>query len=252
MSKIRNLHYLKSFGYEFFGENFSNLNEKFYTLNSLKNTNLSENSHTQNPRFSLKNFNKNFKQNLSKNLANLSKFKTMQQKFINLRADIEKCELCTLSKKRKNSLIEKEFKPCKMMIISNFADKSEDESGIILNSTRGDLLKSMINEALGEINFYQSYIYKCFNAHKNDASALFQCLPYFWAEFELISPRVLLILGQDCFENLGFKDFQRVRGAVFSHFESKIIATYSIEFIEKNPSHKADFMGDLSKIKAFL
>lgn len=233
--KIRNLHYLKSFGYEFIS--------KENVLLSAEN--LGENQNVQNLHT----------QNLDANLKG-QKFnetsKNVRQKFIKLRAEVCKCELCALSKKRKNALMENAFKPCKIMVVSSFADKSEDESGVVLDSTRGVWLKSAINSALNESEFYTSYIYKCFNAHKNDANALFQCLPYFWAEFELINPRFLLILGEESFENLGFADFKRLRGEVFSHLNAFVMATFSVEFIEKNPSFKAEFMSDLSKIKAFL
>ena len=204
LSKIRNLHYLKSFGYEF----------------------------------------------VSKELN----FPSKESDFANLRASVSHCELCGLSKKRAHSLIEPHLKPAKLMVLDSFADKNEDKSGVLLDSSKGEkfltLLKNVLNLSADEI--FLSYVYKCFGGGKNDAFALSACLPYFWSEFHLVKPRVLLILGEDSFVNLGFDDFKRLRGQVFSHLGAWLLATFSVEFILKNPSFECEFVDDLSKIKGFL
>lgn len=204
MSRIRNLHYLKSFGYEF----------------------------------------------VSKELN----FTSKESDFAHLRASVSRCELCSLSKKRHHSLIEPHLKPAKLMILDTFADKSEDESGSLLLSNKGEkllkLLKTALNLSQDEI--FLSYVYKCFSGGKNDANALSSCLPYFWSEFCLVKPRVLLVLGEDSFENLGFDDFKRLRGELFTHLKAWVMPTFSVEFIIKNPSFELEFLNDLSKIKGLL
>ena len=204
LNKIRNLHYLKSFGYEF----------------------------------------------VSKELN----FQSKESDFANLRASVSRCELCALSKKRHHSLIEPHLKPAKLMILDTFADKDEDKSGILLASQKGEkllfLLKSVLNLSSDEI--FVSYVYKCFSGGKNDAFALSSCLPYFWSEFKLIKPRVLLVLGEDSFVNLGFDDFKRLRGEVFTHLKAWVLPSFSLEFIIKNPSFEQEFIKDLSKIKGLL
>lgn len=204
MSRIRNLHYLKSFGYEF----------------------------------------------VSKEL----KFQSIQSDFANLQASIRQCQLCALSKKREKSLIEKEFKFAKVMIVDSFASKDESKSGILLANGKGEMLMSALKSTLGleTSEIYASYIYKCFCGGKNDAFARQQCLPYLWREFELIKPRVLLVLGEDSFENLGFDDFKRLRGELFTHKNAWVLPTFSLEFIIKNPSFESEFINDLNKIKGLL
>lgn len=204
MSRIRNLHYLKSFGYEF----------------------------------------------VSKELN----FTSKESDFAHLRASVSRCELCSLSKKRHHSLIEPHLKPAKLMILDTFADKSEDESGSLLLSNKGEKLLNLLKTALNlsQDDFFLSYVYKCFSGGKNDASALSSCLPYFWSEFYLVKPRVLLVLGEDSFENLGFDDFKKLRGELFTHLKAWVMPTFSVEFIIKNPSFELEFLNDLSKIKGLL
>lgn len=204
MSKIRNLHYLKSFGYEF----------------------------------------------VSKNLENDS----IQSDFVNLRANVCRCELCALSKKRECSLIETQFKSVKLMILDSFASKEESKNGKLLESIKGRKLLNALKNVLG-LNYdelYMSYVYKCFSGGKNDALALKRCLPYFWAEFKLVKPRVLLILGEDSFINLGFDDFKRFRGEIFTHKNAWIMPSFDMDFILKNPSFEKEFLNDLNKIKGLL
>lgn len=204
MSRIRNLHYLKSFGYEF----------------------------------------------VSKELN----FTSKESDFAHLRASVSRCELCSLSKKRHHSLIEPRLKPAKLMILDTFADKSEDESGSLLLSNKGEKLLNLLKTALNlsQDEIFLSYVYKCFSGGKNDAGALSSCLPYFWSEFCLVKPRVLLVLGEDSFENLGFDDFKKLRGELFTHLKAWVMPTFSVEFIIKNPSFEREFLNDLSKIKGLL
>ena len=204
LNKIRNLHYLKSFGYEF----------------------------------------------VSKELD----YKDQEGDFERLKDRVSNCQLCFLSKKRCKSLIEPHLKPARLMILDSFAEKNEDKSGKLLVSHKGKkllfLLKEVLNLSQDEI--FISYVYKCFSAGKNDAFALSSCLPYFWSEFKLLRPKVLLVLGEDSFVNLGFDDFKRLRGEVFSHLKSWVLPSFSLEFIIKNPSFEQEFIKDLNKIKALL
>lgn len=204
MNRIRNLHYLKSFGYEF----------------------------------------------VSKEL----KIQSIQSDFVYLKASIAHCELCVLSKKREHSFIEPYFKQAKLMIVDSFASKDENKSGVLLNSTKGEKLLNTLKKVLelDQNEVYMSYVYKCFSGGKNDALALKQCLPYFWAEFKLVKPRVLLILGEDSFVNLGFDDFKRLRGELFTHKNVWMMPSFDIDFILKNPSCEKEFINDLNKIKGLL
>ena len=53
-------------------------------------------------------------------------------------------------------------------------------------------------------------------------------------------------------KNLGFDDFKRLRGELFTHLKAWVMPTFSVEFIIKNPSFELEFLNDLSKIKGLL
>lgn len=174
--------------------------------------------------------------------------------FKELQNSVQNCTLCHFSKTRKHSLIEKEQKQVKLLILASFAQKSENESGILLDSSRGKKLKKLLQEIIGlkRENFYFSYLFKCFSYSKFDNFSLQSCLPFFWSELKLIKPKIILCLGEYAFEGLGFKDFKALRGEIFAYENFFIMPSFELEFIEKNPSYEKDFINDLKKLKGFL
>lgn len=203
MSQIRNLYYLKAFGYEFIDKK--------------------------------------------------PEFKATNKDFKHLSAQISNCALCTLSKRRKHCVMDA-FKPHKLMIIDSFISKSENDSGVLLSSSKGEKLKSSLKECLNldPEGFYLSYLYKCFSESKSDENALKQCMPYVFEEFFLLRPKVLLILGSEAFEALGFGDFERFKGELFSYQNAWALGTYDMNFLLKNPSFEPEFKAHLKKIKALI
>ncbi len=176
------------------------------------------------------------------------------QNFKDLRKNIQECTLCHFSKSRHFTLMEKEIKNTSLMIVDMFAHKDENEKGILLNSKKGKRLKFYLKEILGlcEKEFYFSYLFKCFSNEKFDDFSLQSCLPFFWNELELVQPKVILCLGEYPFKSLGFADFNTLRGEIFAYKNFFIMASFELEFIEKNPSYEKNFIQDLKKIKGFL
>ncbi|MDX2322947.1 uracil-DNA glycosylase family protein [Campylobacter hepaticus] len=174
--------------------------------------------------------------------------------FEELKKNIQTCTLCHFSKTRKFSLIEQKMKKVKLLIVDTHSQKSENESGILLDSKKGEKLKYYIHKNLGLSNedFYFSYLFKCFSNGKFDDFSLQSCLPFFWNELKLIQPSFLLCLGEYAFKSLGFKDFDILRGEIFTYKNFFIMPSYELNFIEKNPSYEKIFIQDLNKIKGFL
>ncbi|MGH2327413.1 uracil-DNA glycosylase family protein [Campylobacter taeniopygiae] len=174
--------------------------------------------------------------------------------FENLRSNIQKCNLCHFSKFRRFTLMENQLKPVSLMILDTFGQKIENENGCILESKKGKTLQSYIYNILGlkKEQFYFSYLFKCFSNGKFDDFSLQSCLPFFWNEVELLQPKFVLCLGEYAFNSLGFSDFNTLRGEIFTHKKFFFMASFDLEFIEKNPSYEKDFMEDLKKIKGFL
>ncbi|AJP35411.1 uracil-DNA glycosylase family protein [Campylobacter jejuni] len=176
------------------------------------------------------------------------------QNFQELKQLVSSCTLCQFSKTRKFSLMEPKIKNAKLLILDVFGQKSENESGILLNSKKGEKLKHYIYQILGlcDEDFYFSYLFKCFCNGKFDDFSLQSCLPFFWNELKLIQPAFLLCLGEYTFKSLGFKDYHILKGEVFSYKNFFIMPSYDLDFIEKNPSYEKNFIQDLKKIKGFL
>ncbi|MBZ7935721.1 hypothetical protein H2279_03555 [Campylobacter sp. B0100352/1] len=180
----------------------------------------------------------------------LSKIKN----FEDLRSNVQKCNLCHFSKFRRFTLMENQLKPVNLMILDTFGQKIENENGCILESKKGKTLQSYIYNILGlkKEQFYFSYLFKCFSNGKFDDFSLQSCLPFFWNEVELLQPKFILCLGEYAFNSLGFSDFNALRGEIFTHKDFFFMASFELEFIEKNPSYEKKFIEDLKKIKGFL
>ncbi|WP_190317950.1 MULTISPECIES: uracil-DNA glycosylase family protein [unclassified Campylobacter] len=174
--------------------------------------------------------------------------------FDNLRKTASTCSLCQFSKQRKHILMQKTQKNARLFVLTSFGQKSENESGILLNSKQGERLKTLIYENLGlnEENFYFSYLIKCFSSLKVDDFSLQSCLPFSLNEINLIKPKFILCLGYYPFKALGFDDFNSLRGEILSYKNSLIMASFDMDFLEKNPSYQDEFKKDLLKIKGFI
>lgn len=181
-------------------------------------------------------------------------FKQDSSSFEELKNNVKNCTLCYFSKKRKHSLIESDFKKAKLMVLSTHASDIENKNGKVFSSTKMQNLKNYLKEnlKLGEKEIYFSYLFKCFSSGKNDDFSLQSCLPFFFDEFELIKPKILLCLGEYSLKALGFENFSTLKGEIFSYKNSFILPSFELDFLERNPSYRQDFIEDLKKIKGFL
>ena len=105
--------------------------------------------------------------------------------FEELKKLVSSCNLCQFSKTRKFSLIEPKMKNAKLLILDVFGQKSENDSGILLHSKKGEKLKYYMHQILGlhDEDFYFSYLFKCFCNGKFDDFSLQSCLPFFWNNY---------------------------------------------------------------------
>lgn len=194
----------------------------------------------------LKAFGYEFLQDTNKNFKNLT--------YDDLKEQISACQLCYLYKKRKNTPFPKDVKKVDLFIINSFISKEENESGRVLSSKNGlklqDFLQKYLNLTVDD--YYISYLYKCFCEGKNDELALKNCLPYMHSEIFLLKPKIILCLGENTFNSLGFSNFKALRGNAFIFLNTWFLTSFDMDFISKNPSLEQEFIDDLTKIKAFL
>ena len=178
-----------------------------------------------------------------------------------LERQIKTCNLCELCKSRNNALVGSGEIDAKIMFISDSPSVSEDMSGKFLEGSIGNKFCALVDEILGlkKEEFYMTSIIKCKIPPTNIAAGLSYelCKPYLMSQIDIISPKVIVALGESVFLNLigepGRKDaFESIRGNVFGFKNTRLIATYSPTWILKNPSKEQAFIDDLNRIKGLL
>lgn len=177
---------------------------------------------------------------------------------LELENQISSCNLCELCKSRNHALIGSGDLGSKIMFITQMPSASEDMSGRYLDGVVGEKFCQIVAEILGirKDEFYITSLIKC-KTHSNLApnSVNYElCKPYLLSQIDIISPKVIVALGEAVFLNLinQANSFESVRGSVFRFKNSNLIPTYSLAWVLKNPSKERDFIDDLRKIKGLL
>ncbi|MDO5045275.1 uracil-DNA glycosylase [Campylobacter sp.] len=178
-----------------------------------------------------------------------------------LEKQIRGCNLCELCKSRNHALTGSGKPNSKIMFITNSPSVSEDMSGKYLEGVAGDKFCTLVGEILGlnRDEFYYTGIIKCKTPSNLPPSALSYelCKPYLMSQIDIISPKIVVALGEDVFLNLMNENDQRqsfelIRGNLFKFKNSNLLATYSPAWVLKNPSKERALIDDLYKIKGIL
>jgi len=134
----------------------------------------------------------------------------------------------------------------------------EDASGDIYDSVQGQMLIKMIEGVLGlnRDDVYYTNALKCLPLKSLDRydEEIAQCRPYLEKEIEVISPKLIVCLGEEAYESVAENSdsFESSRGEILRLKNSYVTPIYSPSFLERNPSAKKDTMISLLKIKEFL
>lgn len=178
-----------------------------------------------------------------------------------LENQIKSCNLCELCKSRNNALIGRGALNAEIMFISNAPSVSEDMSGNFLDGTVGDKFCSLVDEVLNlkKDEFYMTSVIKCKIPQSNVALGLSYelCKPYLLCEIDIVSPKVIVALGESVFSNLTNEaeqkqSFEAIRGNILKFKNSYLTATYSPAWVIKNPSKEQSLVDDLNKLKELL
>ncbi|QKG29515.1 uracil-DNA glycosylase [Campylobacter sp. RM16187] len=178
-----------------------------------------------------------------------------------LEEQIKNCNLCELCKSRNNALVGSGRLDSKIMFISDTPSVSEDISGRFLEGSIGEKFCKVIYEILGlnKHEFYMTSIIKC-KIHQNNLAINLSyelCKPYLMSQIDIISPKIIVALGENVFLNLinnleRTNSFESIRGNVLRFKNSYLMATYSPAWVLKNPSKEQALIDDLNKIKGLL
>ena len=167
------------------------------------------------------------------------------------------CEKCPLCKTRKNVVPGEGNPAARLMFIGEGPGRDEDETGRPFVGASGQLLTQMIH-AIGmeRTEVYIANVVKCRppanrNPEPEEAAA---CLDYLRAQFVLIRPKVVVLLGKVAARYILGEEVSigRVHGQVYERKGVRFIPTYHPSALLRDPSKKRDAWKDFKRIKALL
>ncbi len=167
---------------------------------------------------------------------------------------VENCNLCSLSKSRKNISFGMGNINANIMFLNLSPTHLEDESGNVFAGKSGEMLVNMCQKVLG-LNIddiYVANILKCFSKDIVDLEINI-CKPYVEKQIELIKPKVIIAFG-NAYEYLinENKSLKEIRGIMQNYNNIKVMPTFDASYILRNPSFKKDVLKDLQKVKSLL
>ena len=164
------------------------------------------------------------------------------------------CNLCSLSKSRKNILFGSGNADANIMFLKLSPTHLEDESGNIFSGKSGEMLVNMCKNIL-DLNIddiYVTNILKCFSKDIVDKDVN-TCKSYIYKQIELIKPNIIITFGR-AYEYLinETKSLKEIRGIVQNYNNIKVMPTFDPSYILRNPSFKKDVLEDLQKVKILM
>jgi putative uracil-DNA glycosylase superfamily len=168
---------------------------------------------------------------------------------------LKSCQLCNLSKSRKNVVFDKK-ESAKILLVLKNPMLVDDEIGTPMNGNLGkELIKMLIDECeFNESDIYVTFVVKCFNKGDISRIDLLKCTPFLFDEIEKISPKIILTFGEVASRVIlpSLPPVAISHGSIFRRQNSFVMPLFSLNFIAKNPSMKDVFIQDLTKIKKVI
>jgi len=171
---------------------------------------------------------------------------------------VQNCNLCELSKQRKNVVFGEGDIKAKVMFIGEAPGATEDDTGRPFVGRAGQLLTKMIENVLNikRSEVYIANVVKCRppNNRVPQSDEVNLCKPYLDKQIKLISPKLIVALGKTSYTYLTNDEtaISKVRGKVIEYNGLKILPTFHPSFLLRNPSAKKDAYHDMLKIKSMI
>ena len=187
-----------------------------------------------------------------------SQTSSLPNSYETLNNTINGCHLCDLSKSRTQSMTGFGSTHPKVLFLDAFVSSAEDESNTYYAGRSGAMLRDMIEKVLNLAldNVYITHAVKCkpFGFQQPSSSECSSCSPYLHKQIEILSPKVIVTLGEDAYRLLTHdeSDHDRVRGHIIPFGNSSIVPIHHPSFLVRNPSFKKETMRDLQTIKEAL
>ena len=101
---------------------------------------------------------------------------------------------------------------------------------------------------------YLTTLVKCKSLNGLNNSNIDTCNDYLLKQIELIKPKLIVALGEKSYSYLlkNNDNFMQIRGKELLYNGITLIATFSPNFLLRNPSSKKDAYYDMLKIKSYM
>ncbi|HLK71593.1 MAG TPA: uracil-DNA glycosylase [Steroidobacteraceae bacterium] len=176
-----------------------------------------------------------------------------------LQSEVSVCRRCALCESRTQTVFGVGDKAADVLVVGEAPGAEEDRQGEPFVGRAGQLLNSMLR-ALGRErqSVYIANILKCRPPGNRDPSAaeVASCLPYLQRQIELLSPRLVLVVGRIAAQSLLATDAPvgRLRGHLHRYGAQRIplVVTYHPAYLLRSPGEKRRAWADLKAARAEL
>lgn len=165
---------------------------------------------------------------------------------------VRACEMCRLCSERKNVVFGAGAANADLMFIGEGPGRDEDQQGVPFVGEAGQLLTKMINAMqFSRSEVYIANIIKCRpprnrNPEDDEAAA---CLPYLRRQIDIISPKVIVLLGAVPLKYLmGVTGITRARGIWLDYNGIKVMPTFHPAYLLRNLHLRKEVWEDLQKV----
>ena len=167
------------------------------------------------------------------------------------------CQQCDLSKFRKNVVFGAGNTKTEIMLICDFPNEKDNNSGRPLSGNDGELLDKVLNAIqLSRETIFVTNLVKCFSANNkipNDQQCN-SCLKILEQQIEILAPNYILLMG-DISANYLLKNKLHIedqRGNVHNYGGIKTVVTYHPRELLKNPQLKRGAWEDIQLFQKLL
>lgn len=160
-----------------------------------------------------------------------------------LEEKVKGCKLCRLSKTRTNVVFGYGDPMARVLIIGEAPGHEEDIKGKPFVGRAGELLERMLLAIrVHREETYITNILKCRPPGNRDPSKdeIEGCLPYLLLQISIISPSIILTLGNFASKAFLSKDLgiERLRGKVYEVNGMRFVPTFHPSYLLRNPEKK--------------
>jgi len=169
-----------------------------------------------------------------------------------LENECKNCTKCELHKSRENVVIGRGNRNAKMMFIGEAPGANEDRLGKAFVGKAGQLLDlALTGLGITEEDIYICNILKCRpprNANPTDEQAR-QCMPNLMRQIEMVSPKVIVLLGGQALKHLvdGSLGITRARGNWTEFRDIPVMPTYHPAALLRDGTKKLDMWRDIKE-----